>query len=225
MRVSVVGLWRRSMPSSALRTLWAMLGVDGGFHELQWPHPSEAIRARNTRPVRSFVACDDRARFFDLVGEFTETDVSVGRELTISAAPRLAVGRSWPSHDPCALWARCEGSASAGFLARFRPRPTLVLREGGNARYVALWALRAPLRLESAERGNKRIAHRLRAPKKWASPMEFRIPVPGTLLTAGRARPVPIVVAEHHPDALYSAREVAAHLPDPPPPKDWRNGR
>lgn len=211
----------------ALTTLWGTLGVDGGWHELQWPYPRrEALpEAARARVVRSFVECADRAGFLDLLGCFAETETEFARECTLSVAPRCAKDRSWPCMDPAALWARVEGKRSAALLARFRPGPTLVLQEGSTARYVALWASDRPIPWEAAERGNRRIAYALRTVQKFGAPMEARIHPPGTALREGRSRAVPIVVAHHHPDALYKPAEIAAHLRVPPPPKDWRNGR
>lgn len=118
------------------------------------------------------------------------------------------------------LWARVGSRKEVANLRRFRPRPTLVVREGSTCRLVALWSLRRPLTYEWLVRANRRIAHRLFGPKKWAEP-EFEFPVPGSCLRAGRARPVP-VHAVLFEASVYEPRQVVGGLKDAPDPNAWR---
>lgn len=124
---------------------------------------------------------------------------------------------------PCAvLWAVIDSGRAGARLARMRPRPTLVLGEGDSVRRTALWALQAPLQWDWTVRANKRIAHFLGTPKKHAEPTHMIRP-PGTHVRDRGLVPLPVVVHELNPDALYTPRAVVGHLRDAPPPKDWRN--
>ena len=119
-----------------------------------------------------------------------------------------------------AFWARVEGTEQNRFLERFRPNPTLIMREGSSSRRTAVWGLCGRpdlLSYEQVVKGNKRIAHALRSPKKWGDPDKMRFPVPGTALREGRQRPVPIVV-EHLSVDEYRPRQVVGRLIDPPVP-------
>lgn len=145
--------------------------------------------------------------------------MSEDRDVVLAAASRRRRG-----HGSCAragvLWARVESKREAANLERFRPRPTLLLREGSSCRMVALWSLRRPLGYEWVLRANKRIAHRLFAAKKWAD-LEFVFPCPGSCLRAGRARPVPVRVVRFEP-VIFEARQVVGGLRDAPDPGAWR---
>lgn len=143
------------------------------------------------------------------------------REVLLAAAarPRRGFGSCGST---AVLWARVEGKKDAQALARFRPRPTLLLREGSTSRYVAVWSLRRPLSYDWMVRGNKRIAHKLFAPKKWAGDAEFMFPCPGSCLRVGRARAVPVRLERFDPAALYVARDVVGKLKDAPDPNAWR---
>lgn len=119
-----------------------------------------------------------------------------------------------------AFWCMVSGSEQNAFLARFRPHPTLVMREGSSSRRTAVWALHGRpdlLSYEQIVKGNKRIAHALRAPKKNADPDRARFVVPGTALREDRSRPVPIVV-EHLSVEEFRPRQVVGSLKDPPVP-------
>lgn len=130
--------------------------------------------------------------------------------------------RGWGTASPSSvLWAATETPDQVKALQRFRPAPTLVLREGSSSRRMALWALERPLAWEWCVRANKRIAHRLRAPKKFADPDLFAVPAPGTCLHLGRARPAPVSVELLEPVA-YTARAVVGRLKDAPDPQAWR---
>jgi len=74
-------------------------------------------------------------------------------------------------------------------LGWFRPAPSLILREGSSSRRLAFWPLEHPVRWVGVNRGNRRIAHRLRAPKKHSEPENLWIPAPGTCLRVGRTPP------------------------------------
>ena len=117
---------------------------------------------------------------------------------------------------------RLEGKKSADILRRFRPVPTFVIREGSSSRYTAFWALSQPLtRWKDVDRANRRLAHALKAPKKYADPGEFYFAPPGTVLRVGRSRPCPVVVARAGLET-YTVGEVVGRLRDAPDPDAWR---
>jgi hypothetical protein len=119
------------------------------------------------------------------------------------------------------VWAHLESGDSCARLSRFRVRPTLVVSEGGSVRRTAVWALTRPLSHDWCERANRRLAHFFRGPKKHCG-TTGRLYIPGTVLRAGRKRPVPASVEEFNPDAIYTARQVVGALKDAPDPDAWR---
>lgn len=184
--------------------LWLMLGWPGGFHHI--------TRTYDGQRVRSFVPVGSRRIF---VGACANDDCSV------SVAPHPEAN-GWSAMSASVLWARVESKRAEGALRFFKPRPTLVVREGGSCRHVAVWALSDVLDQRWVVELNRRVAHRLGAAKKHCG-LEFEMPAPGTVLRAGReARPVLVHVAEFRDDAVYGAREVGGWLPVSPDPDAWR---
>jgi hypothetical protein len=123
-----------------------------------------------------------------------------------------------------AFWVRVEGTKQNEWLQRFKPQPTVILREGGSSRRWALWALDHPIRWTGVDKGNRRIAHRLRAPKKWAEPERLWLPAPGTCLRRGVSRPVPVVV-ERLEVCSFAPLDVVGRLADPPAADAWMQQR
>lgn len=129
---------------------------------------------------------------------------------------------SWPPAPALPLlWARTESKVSAKRLVHMRTQPSILLREGDTARYVAFWILRKPLTHSQLERANKRIAHYLRTPKKWSDADTFTFPLPGTFLRRGRTRPVPVVL-ESMSLQQHTAKSVVGWMRDAPDPDAWR---
>lgn len=129
---------------------------------------------------------------------------------------------SWPGAMPLPLlWTRTENKDSARRLERFRPAPSLLLREGDTVRHIAFWLVRRPLTWSQLERANKRIAHNVGAPKKYADPDTFTFPLPGTFLRRGRTRPVPVTV-ESMSLETHTAKAIVGRLKDAPDPDAWR---
>jgi hypothetical protein len=147
----------------------------------------------------------------------------VDQELEVFVVPRPRVGVQYAS-ESSVLWARVEGKKQWDALKRFRPSPTLVLREGDTTRATALWALDRPLGLEWTRRGCERLAYRLRSARKWADPDGFCVVPPGACLRDGRKRPVPILVA-YCSDGIFSPRQVVGGLKDAPALDSWREKR
>lgn len=122
--------------------------------------------------------------------------------------------------EATAFWVRVEGTDQNRRLGWFKPAPSLILREGSSSRRVAVWPLAHPVRWVGINRGNRRIAHRLRAPKKHSEPENLWIPAPGTCLRAGRTRPVPIVVERLELD-VFMPLDIVGLLKDPPAADAW----
>jgi hypothetical protein len=160
-------------------------------------------------------ACSERRNWIGTVMSQSED-----RDVLLSVGLRPRRGFGSCDSARC-LWLRTESKKEAQMLARFRPKPTIIVREGSTSRMIALWQMRNPLTYEWLVRANKRIAHKTFSAKKWAAP-EFAFPAPGSCLRAGRARPVPVRVEEFNPDAVYTPREVVGRLKEAPDPAAWR---
>jgi hypothetical protein len=227
-----------------LRALGGILAIDGGYSRVAWT-PGEG-RTIGLRPRSEEEAIQVLVAEFDAL-EFSRLEIapprselvyydfpvselggwsrmvralSEDRDVVLSAGSRRRRGMG-TCDRAAVLWCRVESRKQADALRRFRPSPTLVVREGESCRMTALWSLRRPLAYEWLLRANKRIAHRLGAAKKWAEP-EFTFPAPGSCLRAGRSRPVPVRVEFWQPCAIFTAREVVGHLRDAPNPDAWR---
>jgi hypothetical protein len=119
------------------------------------------------------------------------------------------------------LWAWVEGGEQVGRAQQFTPKPSLVLRMGkGCSRRLLIWALRNPIDTNEAEEANRRIAYRLGAQQKPGRPGLLRVPIPGSMLKVGRAKPVPVLVTRITTDDF--APGFTAKLPEPPPRDAWR---
>lgn len=187
-----------------LTTLWGLLGGPG-FLEVRVDSLADSSRC--------WLPADNRGGFVGLLSELA------GRDVWAGVTPRRKRD-SWPAEAHC-LWAVTDSKAAVAALQAFRPVPTLILREGTSVRCVALWALLRPLGWDWVVRANKRIAHRLRTPKKYASP-DFMVRVPGSAVVAGRRSPLRVRTVWHQPEALYMAREVVGRLPEAPDADAWR---
>lgn len=119
------------------------------------------------------------------------------------------------------VWAETPDSAERAAF-RFPCRPSLVLRIGSSSRRLLLWGLRELVGYEDVVAANKRVAYALRAPQKWAEPESLRIPLPGTFLRVGRARPAGVLVTLMEPENTYDLEAVVGRLKDPPPADGWR---
>lgn len=198
--------------AEAADALFGMIAGPSGYVQLDW-HEDTAWRSM-------WIPCDDLARWRHHSSWFAERyDVRIG------AAPRSTRERDTPMRCSV-LWVVAESRRACERLGRLRPRPTLVLREGGTTRTTAIWALDKPLAWDWTIRGNRRIAHYIDAPKKYAEPTHgFRIP--GSAVRWGRDGPrlIPlrINVVEFEPAAIYEARRVVGHLADAPDPNAWRD--
>lgn len=198
--------------TEALHALDFIVGWNGGWMEQRIWLPLEerwevawhrcGVPGSGRRLVRRVRAVDER-----LSGQVL---LSIPRKKLGGGAPYATV-----------LWARVEGDKQRKALDRFRPVPPVVVQEGASTRAVAFWPLDRALGWEWIVRANKRIAHRLGTPKKWADPDEFLFPAPGSCLRAGRSRPLPVVMTRLEP-VHFTARQVVGRLKDAPDPNAWR---
>lgn len=196
-----------------VQALWLMVAMPGKHTRVAWSRaPGESL---------------DRGLHIDVLCKrgglklFTDTVLMKAEDRDVAISVGLRCREGFGSCDSArTLWARVEGKKEAEALMRFRPRPTIVLREGSTSRLVALWTLRNPLSYEWLVRANRRIAHKLFASKRWVEP-EFAFPVPGSCLRAGRSRPVPVRVEEFR-WRVYTPKEVVRALKDAPDPDAWR---
>jgi hypothetical protein len=200
-----------ALPGDALRALQFILAPDGGWIDVRsWAH-GEGWRSY----WHEAVPHSDR----ELEGFVRYAEERCDREVRLSL-PRSKRGLQYVARAAC-LWAVTEGKDPAKKLARFRPAPTIVLREGTSSRLWAIWALNNPAAHEHIVRANKRIAHRLGTAKKWADPDALLVPAPGSCLREGRARPCPVVVAALQP-TFHTMRQIVGQLRDAPDPMAWR---
>jgi hypothetical protein len=193
----------------ALEFLAVALGSGGqGFHALTYSNGSN--RRTKWLPVK------DYARFLHVVPELAwEADA----ELTV--CPLMDRGSYRLAADAGVIWTRVESRKAAASLARFRPSPSLVLREGGSVRRVAVWAVRKRLSPMDAEKVGRHLAHKLGTAKKWAS-TAFTLRPPGGVIRHGRTRPCPVVVEGGSLEAV-TMRELCRSLPRRlPDPDAWR---
>lgn len=192
--------------------LWSMLAMPGQFVRVAWSaEPGEPVG----RGFHMDYAVGELRDFSRVVLERAED-----RDVVVSAGLRSRRGMGSCAQSRV-LWARCESRREAEALRRFRPVPSIVLREGSTCRLVALWQLPNPLNYEWVVRANRRIAHKLWGAKKWGTDLEFAFAVPGSCLRAGRARPVPVRV-EAFGGGVYLPRDVVGKLKEAPDPSSWR---
>lgn len=147
-------------------------------------------------------------------------------EIDARYSDEVLIGLPWHEREAggttyaTCLWCRVEGTDQARRAARFRPLPSMVIREGLTSRRWLLWPLRSRESYFDVVEANRRIAYRLRAVQKWSDPDRLWLPAPGTALRVGRARPVPIVVSRLTLETFDLARVIRGLRP-PPEPKWW----
>ena len=136
------------------------------------------------------------------------------QEAMIGLVPRRPGGGF---NEASCLWARLESTKEANALRRFRPAPTLVLREGRSVKRTVIWSLSTPLNLVWVEKANSRLSYRLGSKKRHGD-IGFMTHAPTSPLSTGKQ-----TWAEHMSDASYTAKQVVGMLRDRPQPSmDWR---
>jgi hypothetical protein len=180
-------------------SVWAMLWGDGGqYHEVKVAGATCWVPCEQPRTLARLLRSDD---------------VHVGL-VPRTAKDQYALAPAW------VLWARLETPDCAQRLARFRPAPTLVAREGASSRRIALWALCEPLEGMWVTRATERLASHLKG-RRGAADASALLPSPFTRLTAGRARPSRVYV-EYVSETYTTARQIVGRLSDAPATDGWR---
>ncbi len=133
----------------------------------------------------------------------SSTDVYVGCVPRVRrSGTKDAIGDVW------VLWAECDGPEAARAAQAYSPRPPVVIGSGTGSNLHAYWPLREPVSPRTAEEGNLRLAHALRAdracfdagrilrpPGTWNHKHAARRPVRALRLDVDRAFPFEHVVA------------------------------
>lgn len=134
------------------------------------------VRSLGQPIMQTFVPCNRPARLAAVIREQAAThDVYVGAApRTTRNGGRESVEYSW------ALWADCDTKASVANLARFHIRPSMVIFSGSGYNAHAWWALDEPVKSDTAEELNRRIAHALGSDIKVTDPPRI-LRAPGTL--------------------------------------------
>lgn len=185
-----------------VEALWACLAASNFF-----------LLRVDSEPV--WLPVPDRARFRRALGGAEK----LASRSELSPLPRSSESTEAIGQCSC-LWARVESGKQLDALTKFTPAPSIVLRDGDTLRRTALWALTGELDEQWAERLNRRIAHKLGTPKKYADPTRFTFTTPGAIGEGGK-----LVRVEHMIPEFYGAKEVAGRLQEAPDPHAWRNAQ
>lgn len=143
-------------------------------------------------------------------------------------SPDMALGLAQPQRqgdgvrDCPMLWCRVEGDKQVKRAHRFRSRPTLVIGDATSSKRLLMWWLTGSVDYFDAVDANRKLAYHLGAPQKVGKePDLLRIPVPGSCLRTGRARPSPVVVTRCEP-VRFELAALVGGLKQPPDPDAWR---
>jgi hypothetical protein len=162
------------------------------------------------------IAAERVSALLPVLGELTWV-----HEPAVNAVPLVKPGEYLARVPSRLIWARTRSGRAAELLRRFRPRPSLVLRDGATVRYTAFWALEEPLRFDHVERANKRLAKHLNAGGYDDAAIGFTFFLPGTMVRLGRRSTLPIQLA-YCELRTCTAREVVGKLKDPPTDEEKR---
>jgi len=195
-------------PADAIAYLSFCIGWAGGFVPIYLNGSREAhAYIRADASPRAGAKLARKAKRYD---ELESAQVEIG-------LPEVELSGGGPSQSTV-LWAWVESRDSALRVARrFKPLPAVVLRMGSSCRRLCLWPLRELLPFALVESSNKRIAYALHSPQKYALPEALRIPLPGTFLRVGRARPAPVLATRLELDT-WAREQLVGRLKDPPRP-------
>lgn len=195
-------------PLRLLPFLLAPFEGPGGFHIVEW---------RGEKPDARWVPVGEPQTLSRLLA----SNLAFEADLTLGAVPYAERGSRLMHASGAALFVRTETGDSARRLAKFKQRPTLVLREGRTNKHVAFWALASGLYAEDIERANRRLSYALNTKAMHTTP-DFRFHPPGAVIREGRSRPLMVSVAEQT-DELYpvSMTRKLKDRPKPDPSK-WK---
>lgn len=193
----------------AVCAFYCMTARHGGWLELDLRSEAERVTA-----YHECVTIRDAARLAETVRLAHDRNFEVAVSL-----PRPQ--RGWGTVGSASLlWCRVEGTEQVQRAARFRPLPTMVVREGQSSRRLLMWALDDRLPYERVLDFNRRIAYHLRAVQKHADPDRLMVSMPGTVLHVGRSRPVAVTASRlalgERDCPVFGAEQVAGRLKAPP---------
>lgn len=119
------------------------------------------------------------------------------------------------------LWAWVRGTEQVTRARTFRPAPTTVLKMGAGSERLLIWGLSECLAYPSVQPANERLSYALHGARTMCEPEKLRIPLPGTFLRHGRARPA-AVTCQKLIGGWLSRRQVVGELKDAPSKTAWR---
>lgn len=126
-------------------------------------------------------------------------------------------------YDCTILHAWVKGGQQLRLAAQFTPAPSVVLKMGADgSERLLMWALKRPVSESKAALYNARLSYVLKAPRTRSAPEKLRVPMPGTFLRIGRARPAPVLVTRLSAETGHDVEKVAGGLREPPPKDAWR---
>lgn len=191
----------------SVHALAAGLGGDKGYYAIQLTqHDGKRVTAWPGVTRRSWI-------------ESICADFGWNGDISWAARPYLDRGSRRLMANTGASWVRCESGRQVAALEAFDPEPSLILREGGTVRHTAFWFHPRPVGPDDSERLCRHLAHKLRAPKKYAAQMLFA--PPGAVIREGRSKPLPVVVAGGTGE-LVTVRALCRTLPPTiPDPMAW----
>lgn len=180
------------MTSSQAAALWSVTSHGNHLLLIDWQDGS--------RRERSYFPVGNATRYESMI----EYHARAGHDPKIGLVPRRDRHLDNLAPSQC-LWASIENPVSVRNLEAFRPRPTLLFKQGRKR--VAVWWLTKPLpmnadtELDWLTRANKRLAYALKANSRHADP-SWLMPL-GELVDAD-------------PSRMYEAKTVVGKLRDAP---------
>lgn len=184
------------MTVSAESALQAVIAGTDGFMVINWQDGSR--RETSWFPVSDYDRWESMLAFHRMMGNDPRISLVPRRDKHLDNVGTSTV-----------FWVRGETGESWARLRNFKPRPSLILRDGQTCRYTALWWLDRPLPVMSdpekdwLTRGNRRLAAALKG-RLGASEPEWLMPYGLSLL------------AEADWSRRYTAKQVVGKLADRP---------
>lgn len=143
-------------------------------------------------------------------------------DLSIGLAAYSTGQRCEPLQAAC-LWVHADNGKRVAALERFRFTPSFLIRLG-PANVWGVWAIDRDLSYEQAERGNRKLAYCLGCVMARGG-LDTVVPVPGSILRAGRTRGLLVKEDEGASRVIYGRDFFLAirRMKEPPKPDAWRD--
>jgi CHC2 zinc finger/RepB DNA-primase from phage plasmid len=150
-----------------------------------------------------FVPAKDVATAAACVARYAlSTDVYIG----VQPRQRRASNRASVATRASVLWGDCDSAASIRDLARFTPRPTIVVASGSASNRHAYWLLREPVTIDIIENANQRLAGLLGA--DIACTDAPRMMRPPSSYNHKHITPTPVRLLVCNPSRRYRLRDI-----------------